>query len=100
MELRDLLLTQAAQLIQDGISLPSLVKMVLEVDRHAMAAEMMLLKVKAGETPNEWSAYQKYLSGEITLEEYLRNKPGLDVKMRPAPEAPDEEVPVPTKRRK
>lgn len=85
MELRDLLLTQAGALREDGIHLQSIVKMVLEVDRHAMAAELLALKSSKGEAPPEWNEYQKYLRGEITLEEYLSTKPGVK-----APQSTDE----------
>jgi len=85
MQLRDLLLTNAAELKTEGISLQGLVKMVLEVDRHAMAAEMMSLKTAKGDTPPEWMDYQKYLRGDMSLEEYLSTKPGVK-----APVVPDE----------
>lgn len=89
-ELRDLLLTEAAALKQDGIGLPTLVKMVLEIDRHAMAAEMMAAKLKGGEAPTEWTSYQQYLSGEITLPEYLaKSKPGIKA---PTSTTPTEET--------
>lgn len=68
-KLRDLILNFTPETVKLGWD--KIVKMVLEVDRHALAAMVLEAKSKTdvtGQEKTEW--FQKYLRGEIDLDTY------------------------------
>lgn len=63
--LRDRMLSDWEKFIKAGVNAYSALKLVIEMDRHAMFAEVQAEKKKGEVDQQKWDWYQKYLQGQV-----------------------------------
>jgi len=67
--LRDKLLTDTEAMLASGLSLYNVIKLVIELDRHALFAGVQEEKQRGKFDTTKYDEMQKYLEGEVQLSE-------------------------------
>jgi hypothetical protein len=65
--LRDRLLTDWEEFISKGVNAYSALKLVIEMDRHALFAQVQADKPKAKHDKDQWQEFQDYLKGKVEV---------------------------------
>ena len=81
-DLRDTLLANWETMMSKGMNAYSVIKLVIETDRHAMFAEVQQDKKRQQFDQNVWAEFQDYLHGGVGSDEQVQ--PGSQPEGAPA----------------